>query len=201
MKKYLNLVLINSFLLTGFFNNAQELNALVLDSLSQNPIPFASIYLKSGSGVVSNEEGRFRLQYEPTNTVDSLFISCMGYKTLSIPALQLKDSVFYLAPKSIELNSIILSNKQLDVKEILKEIQRDIPKKYDLSLTKKKLFFRETGYQEFKALEVNIKKTSIPEFNQVFWDSTLRKIPRKNTWFFELLGNLNGDYSKENQKL
>ena len=108
MKKYLNLVLINSFLLTGFFNNAQELNALVLDSLSQNPIPFAIIYLKSGSGGVSNEEGRFRLQYEPTNTVDSLFISCMGYKTLAIPALQLKDSVFYLAPKSIELNSIIL---------------------------------------------------------------------------------------------
>ena len=201
MKKYLNLILIISFLLSGFLSNAQELNALVLDSLSQNPIPFASIYLKSGSGGVSNEEGRFRLQYEPTNTVDSLFISCMGYKTLAIPALQLQDSVFYLAPKSIELNSIILSNKQLDVKEILKEIQRDIPKKYDLSLTKKKLFFRETGSQEFKALDVNVKKTSIPEFNQVFWDSTLRKIPRKNTWFFELLGNLNGDYSKENQKL
>ncbi len=201
MKKCLNLILIYTFLVSSFLSNAQELSALVLDSLSQNPIPFASIYLKSGSGGVSNEEGRFRLQYEPTNTIDSLFISCMGYKTLGIPTSQLQDSIFYLTPKSIELNSIILSNKQLDVKDILKEIQRDIPKKYDLSLAKKKLFFRETGSQEFKTLEVKIKKTSISEFNQMFWDSVLKKVPRKNTWFFELLGNLYGDYSKENQKL
>ena len=201
MKKYRNLILLFSFLLSSIYSNSQELQALVLDSLSQKPVPFASIYLKSGSGGVSNEEGRFRLRYKPTKSMDSLFISCMGYKTLSIPISQLKDSVFYLAPKSIELHSIILSNKQLEVKKILKEIQKDIPNKYDLRLTKKKLFFRETGSQEFKALEVKIKKTSIPEFNQAFWDSTLRKVPRKNTWFFELLGNLNGDYSKEKQKL
>jgi hypothetical protein len=59
----------------------QELNAIILDSLKQNPIPFASIYLKSGSGVVSNEEGRFRLQVDASETTDSLFISCMGYET------------------------------------------------------------------------------------------------------------------------
>ena len=70
-----------------------------------------------------------------------------------------------------------------------------------MGLTEKKLFFRETGSQEFKSLEVEIKKTSIDEFNQVFWDSTLYKIPKKNTWYFELIGNLNGDYNDKNQKL
>ena len=190
------ILLISSALL-----NAQELTAVVKDSISQKVIPFASIYVNSGSGVVSNEEGHFRLQYDASKEKDSLFISCMGYKTLNIPFSKVKDTVFYLSPKTIELNSIILSNNQLDVKEILKEIQKDIPEKYELGLTTKKLFFRETGSQEFKILEVKIKKTSITEFNQTFWDSTLVKIPRKNSWYFELIGNLNGDYNKKNQKL
>ncbi len=180
---------------------AQELTAVVKDSITQKAIPFASIYLNSRSGVVSNEEGRFRLLYETSKENDSLFISCMGYKTLSIPFSKVEDSIFFLNPKTIELNSIILSNKQLDVKEILKEIQKGIPEKYELGLTEKKLFFRETGSQEFKALEVKIKKTSIDQFNQVFWDSTLYKVPKKNTWYFELIGNLNGDYNAKNQKL
>ena len=190
------ILLISSALL-----NAQELTAVVKDSISQKVIPFASIYVNSGSGVVSNEEGHFRLQYDASEEKDSLFISCMGYKTYNIPFSKVKDTVFYLSPKTIELNSIILSNNQLDVKEILKEIQKDIPEKYELGLTKKKLFFRETGSQEFKILDVKIKKTSITEFNQTFWDSTLVKIPRKNSWYFELIGNLNGDYNKKNQKL
>lgn len=179
----------------------QELTAIVKDSLTQKSIPFASIYLNSGTGVVANEEGRFRLIYDTLNENDSLFVSCMGYKTLGLPFSSVKDSIFYLNPETIELNSIILSNKQLDVKDILKEIQKDIPEKYELGLTEKKLFFRETGSQEFKSLEVEIKKTSIDEFNQVFWDSTLYKIPKKNTWYFELIGNLNGDYNDKNQKL
>lgn len=190
------ILLISSALL-----NAQELTAVVKDSISQKVIPFASIYVNSGNGVVSNEEGYFRLQYDASKEKDSLFISCMGYKTLNIPFSKVKDTVFYLSPKTIELNSIILSNNQLDIKEILKEIQKDIPEKYELGLTKKKLFFRETGSQEFKILDVKIKKTSITEFNQTFWDSTLVKIPRKNSWYFELIGNLNGDYNKKNQKL
>ncbi|MDG1921012.1 MAG: carboxypeptidase-like regulatory domain-containing protein [Flavobacteriaceae bacterium] len=179
----------------------QELNATVLDSLNQKPIPFASIYLKSGSGVVSNEEGRFRLQVDMSWITDSLFISCMGYETLGLSLPQAKDSIFYLTPKAIELNSVILSNKQLDVKQILKEIQKDITQKYELGLSKKKVFFRETGSQRFKSLGVKIKKTSIPEFNQGFWDATLSKVPRYNEWYFELLGNLSGDYTKESQKL
>ena len=63
------ILLISSALL-----NAQELTAVVKDSISQKVIPFASIYVNSGSGVVSNEEGHFRLQYDASEEKDSLFI-------------------------------------------------------------------------------------------------------------------------------
>ena len=201
MKKCFSFFFIGLFLINVIYLSAQELKAKVLDSLTKESIPFASIYVKSGIGVVSNEEGFFRLQYDSLDKSDTLFISCMGYKSLRFPLSQVRDSIFFLSPKAIELNSIILSNKKIDVKDIIKEIQKNIPMKYELGITKKKVFFRETGSQKFKSLTVNIKKTSIPEFNQVFWDSTLQKIPKKNSWYFEFLGSLNGDYSKENQKL
>ncbi len=193
--------LITYLILLSSLNYAQELNALVLDSLDQNPIPYASIYLQSGSGVVSNEEGLFRLRFSTEQALkDSLFISCMGYQTLTLPLSSIKDSIFYLSPKTIALNSVILSNKQLSISQILKKIKEDIPEKYELGLTKKKLFFRQTGSEEFLLLDVAVKRTSISEFNQAFWDSTLQKVPRKNDWYTELTGTLYGDYSKENQK-
>ncbi len=189
------------FFLLSYLVKSQELTGIILDETNNAPIPFSSIYLKSGKGVVSNEEGRFRLNINSVNINDSLFISCMGYQTLRLLDYNVNDSIFYLSPKTIELNSIILSGNDLNVDEIIKEIQKDISDKYELGITKKNMFLRETGSQKFKKLEIKIKKTSIPEFNQKFWDSTLIRIPRYNEWYFELLGNLTGNYSNEKQKL
>ena len=124
----------------GSINYAQEINALVLDSLNKNPIPFASIYFKSGSGVVTNEEGQFRLQYNNESKQDSVFISCMGYETLGIKLEKILDSIFYLNPKAIALKSVILSNEEVDVDQLIKQIKEDIPEKYELGYTRKKGF-------------------------------------------------------------
>jgi hypothetical protein len=202
MRKTFYSFLVSFLLFINNFGYSQELSAVVLDSLNQNPIPFASIYLKSGSGAVSNEEGRFQLHYKDEEVIkDSLFISCMGYKTLRLSLDQLQDSTFYLQPKAIALKSVILSNKQLSAKEIVKAIQEAIPQKYELGLTEKKVFFRETGNSKFEKLNLNIKKTTIEEFNQVFWDSILTKIPKTNQWYQEFVGTLYGDYTKGNQKM
>ena len=202
MRKTFYSFLVSFLLFINNFGYSQELSAVVLDSLNQNPIPFASIYLKSGSGAVSNEEGRFQLNYKDEEVIkDSLFISCMGYKTLKLSLDQLQDSTFYLPPKAIALKSVILSNKQLSAKEIVKAIQEAIPQKYELGLTEKKVFFRETGNSKFEKLNLNIKKTTIEEFNQVFWDSILTKIPKTNQWYQEFVGTLYGDYTKGNQKM
>jgi hypothetical protein len=85
--------------------------------------------------------------------------------------------------------------------EIIRSVKKNIAEKYELGLTHKKIFFRESGTQEFKTLNVKIKKSSIAEFDQAFWDSTLQKVPRKTDWHFEILGDLYGDFTKETQKL
>ena len=198
--RYLTNILVCLFFNCSY-NYAQETSAFVKDSLTEKSIPFASIYIKSGDGAVTNEEGYFRLKTDTLQEKDSIYVSCMGYETLAIPYSKFNDSIFYLKPKTIELNTIILSNKQLAVEDIVKKIQENTSEKYDLGLNKKKLFFRETGQQKFNSLKVKIKKTSIPILNQVFWDSVLLKVPRENDWYFEFIGNLYGDYTKEKQKL
>ena len=179
---------------------SQEISAVIKDSLTQEPIPFASIYSSKGTGIMANEEGLFRLHLE-AKANDTIYFSCMGYETLSQVASQFRDSIVFLTPKSIALNSVIITNKDLTAKEIIKAIKRDIPDKYELGLTNKKLFFRSSGFQKFKALKVKVKKSSIEEFNQEFWDSTLQKMPRESDWHVEILGNLYGDHTEENQKL
>ncbi|MEK9613257.1 MAG: carboxypeptidase-like regulatory domain-containing protein, partial [Flavobacteriaceae bacterium] len=157
---------------------------------------------KKGKGVIANEEGFFRMQYDSLITKsDSLFFSCMGYKTIGFPLDQLKDSIVYLPSRSIALNSIVLSNKNMEADQIIKVIKEKIPEKYELDYTQKKIFFRESGSQKFNRLNVSIKRSSIPEFNQAFWDSTLRMVPKYNEWYTEVLGSWYGSMRDEKQKL
>lgn len=188
-------------LLIGQGLQSQEINAVVKDSLTQEVIPYASVYLSSGKGVIGNEEGRFRLQLKNPSDKDSLSISCLGYQTNYYLVSQFKDSIVWLSPKAIALNTVILSNNPRSAEDIIKEIKKDIPLKYELGLTRKKLFFRTSGTQEFNTLKATLKKSSIDEFDQTFWDSTLQKVPRKNDWYIEVLGTLYGGQKKENQKL
>ena len=203
MRKIPNLVFTIFMVLVGSSTlKSQEISAIVKDSITKQIIPFSSIYLSSGEGVITNNEGKFRIQRDSISEIsDSIFISCMGYKTLGYPLASFKDSIVLLPSKSIALGSIILSNKKLEADEIIKAIKKDIPNKYELGITKKKLFFRQSGIQEFKTLQVKVKKSSIKELSQSFWDSTLKKVPRKGDWHIEVLGDLYGDYSRENQKL
>ena len=203
MQKSANLFLNFFILLAGIIVlRSQEISATIKDSLTKEVIPFANIYLSSGKGILSNEEGVFRIQLnDQISSKDSLSISCMGYKTVVYPVSKFKDSIIFLPSKTIALGSIILSNKNLSAEDIIKEVKKNIAEKYELDLTHKKIFFRESGSQEFKKLRVKVKKSSIKEFNQAFWDSTLLKIPRKNEWHTEVSGSLYGDFSKDNQKL
>jgi len=203
VQKSANLFLNFFILLAGItVLRSQEISATIKDSLTKEVIPFANIYLSSGKGILSNEEGVFRIQLnDQISSKDSLSISCMGYKTVVYPVSKFKDSIIFLPSKTIALGSIILSNKNLSAEDIIKEVKKNIAEKYELDLTHKKIFFRESGSQEFKKLRVKVKKSSIKEFNQAFWDSTLLKIPRKNEWHTEVSGSLYGDFSKDNQKL
>ena len=185
-----------------FSTQGQEIQGQLLDSLTQESIPFATVVSNFEENSISNEEGKFRLirgtAFHPN---DSLFISCMDYHPLNLAVLQLKDSLIYLQPKEIELNAVILSQNNLSAAEIVKRAREQVAQKYDLSLTKKTFFLRESYSQRWLQRDMKIKKSTIKEFKQAFWDSLFRTIPEKETYHTESLGELAGNWTEEEQKL
>ena len=180
----------------------QQLNLQVIDSVTKDPIPFTTILTNFNHNTISNEEGFFRI-LKSTNfsNKDSLFITCMGYNEYKVAIDKLKQSVIKLKEKTIKLNSIILTSQNLDAYEIIKKVKERIDEKYLTSYSKKKYFMRESFFQKWDKMKMEIEKSTISELNRKFWDSIFKSIPKNDSWHTESLGHIYGDWSKENQKI
>ncbi len=190
------------FCLLIFRLQGQEINLRLQDSLTQEPIPFATVLTNFGENAISNEEGVFRLSKPIAFAAeDSLFISCMGFDVFGEAIEKITDSLLLLSPKAIELDAVILSQNNLSALQLIKKARERVREKYDLSLTKKTFFLRESFYQRWVQRELKVKKATIKEFKQAFWDSVFKSIPTKDAWHTESYGELYGDWTEEQQKL
>jgi len=188
-------------LLYSFITQAQTISSRVLDSVTHEPIPYVTIQLNN-RGVVSNEEGRFSLLINnDVELTDSLIISCIGFKTIVKPLNQFKDSVIYLSQKTIELKEVVLTNNQFTAEEIIEKVKENIEKNYNFSLTKKRLFFRESNHQNIIKTNYTLKKSTIDALNKPFLDSVMQSIPKKNSYYTEVLCDLYGNFNNEKQKI
>ncbi|HUH47040.1 MAG TPA: carboxypeptidase-like regulatory domain-containing protein, partial [Arenibacter sp.] len=189
-------------LILGLFGNAQTITSLVKDATTDSPIPYATIQLSNKKGVITNEEGRFSLQLDQGfKDTDSLFISCIGYETIGKPLNQFTESIILMAPKAIELNNVIVSNKQYTAEELIAEVKNRLDKNYNKDLTKKRLFFRDSYHQHLTKTDYTFKESTIDELNERFLDSVLHTLPKKSSRYTEILGDFYGDFKKDNQKL
>ena len=97
------------FSISFFFSHSQE-KAVLLDNIKKQPISYATIYyLKSKKGHYTNDKGFFEFNKKK---IDSIYISCLGYKTLKITTNIIKDTIF-LNPDVIELSEIEILKKRI----------------------------------------------------------------------------------------
>lgn len=184
-----------------FYGQAQTLTSVVVDSATQNPIPYVTVQLKN-RGVITNEEGRFSFQLNETVLpTDSLSISCIGYASVKKPLNQFSDKVIALSAKAIELNPVIVSNKNYTPQEIVEEVEDALSKNYNLGFAKKRIFLRETYGNQILKTNYTLKKSTIDAFNKKFIDSLIRQVPKSNTYYTEVLGDLYGNGDPDEQKL
>jgi len=86
-----------------------KLSGVVVDSLSNEPIPFAKVlFVNTADGAITNFDGKFTIK--TSKKVDSIQISFVGFKTLTIPI-----------PKTNQLNLTIkmISSTQLQEVEVI----------------------------------------------------------------------------------
>ena len=68
----------------------------------------------------------------------------MGYEKKAFALQRQLDSIIYLAPKVFELKTVFLSNNPLDAEDIIEKVKANLAVNYKVSLSKKKIFFRQS---------------------------------------------------------
>lgn len=188
---------------SSLLHGQQTFSSKLIDSTSQKPVAFASIQFNSKTGVISNDNGEFNITIKRSvRENDYLIISCLGYEEKRVLLLNYNNESILLKPKTLDLDEVIITNKNYSIDEILEKIKEGFATNYEWNYAKRKLFFRESYYSQIKKSDVKINKSTIPEINQQLVDSLLRDIPKSNGDHTEILGELYGKIEPEqNQKM
>ena len=176
----------------------KSITAKLIDSTKSEPVPYATIQLNQEFGVISNDLGDFNLNIQRAITDrDSLHISCLGYEKLKLAVQSFNDSIVYLNPKSIDLDQVVITDKDLDVDTIIDSVKFHLNSNYETNFAKRKLFFRQSYYTYLDKTREDLKKSTIPEINQNFVDSIITTIPKVYDNHTEILGELYGEISRD----
>ncbi len=160
-------------LLFSFSTAAYGQRITVLDSSSQEPIPFVHVY-DGSKGVIASATGTF---YWQSNAADSISLSCMGYAKKTIGVDQLKDSLF-LMPEALSLAPIVVSNRTLTAIEIIARVLENTPNNMDFGLSSSEVFVEYKNFYETQKMDIDITKSTIAELDQTFVDEILKEMPK-----------------------
>ena len=193
MKKIIGLILCLASV-NGVF--CQNFSAKIINATTQEPIAFATVQTGEYSGVISNEEGVFNLNIS-NDSIQNIYISCIGYKakTISIQNIKRNNFIIFLDEVINELETVYLVANRPKVDSIVARVRRHIDKNYQANLTNHNIFYRETSYMDFKNLDFEIekashvKKTQLINANKNLEDLTKEIIHSKTTHFTEFVGN------------
>ncbi|MBW1294003.1 carboxypeptidase-like regulatory domain-containing protein [Aquimarina litoralis] len=178
---------------------AQTIRSKVVDKKTNQPIPYATIQIGENEGVVTNEEGSFNITLDDIQAkkIDSIYISSMGYATVGVSVQSITDSIIYIEPKAIELKSVFISNKNLEIDDIIDNIDDNMEDNYRSDLSQKRLFFRETNTNFIKKMDIKFKKSTIEEIDKKLVDSISKVIPKNSVFYAEALCDFYGNADKQ----
>lgn len=181
-------------------SNGYAQQALVLDSLSLEPIPYANLNFGNNQGSVSNEDG---IIFTPKDH-EEYILSHLGYQTKKLSSKDLKDTL-YLKALAYNLDEVVLRN--FNAKDSILKAFENIPKnflsqpfnqegifRYSLKKDGKGVEMIETDFLSYKASIKEENKTKISEVKK-----TEKYLLDLNTGVAEILNLM--DLSQSNAPL
>ena len=105
MKHYRRFLLLLTMLLTATFGMSHTI--IVKDSITNEPIPFVSVYFGNDTGGYTDEKGMNAIPNEAVQ----MRLSHICYETKSIFKITAESQTIYLVPKSITLGEVAVSAK------------------------------------------------------------------------------------------
>jgi len=137
----------------AFGYSQKTIKGKVLEATTSEALPFVNLFsTESNQGVYTNLEGYFEFQIP--NGVQSITISCLGYKTIVIPIENLneKEQIIRLEPEEYALEEVVVVNKPLH--EIMNNLVSNSKNQLDRDV---KL---DTYYREFLKINDQYSKFS-----------------------------------------
>lgn len=132
-------VILYFFVFMGIAQNSDYIRGKVLDANTGEPIVFANIRIKDRAlGIITNEDGGFRIPTKYRDYGEIIEVSSMGYSTLEILVTELVQedyNILKLSPKSINLEEAIVKGRRkgrnrLSAKQIVQRALDAIPNNY-----------------------------------------------------------------------
>lgn len=106
----MNRLILSLSCLLCFIISSAQIKAVVADSHTKEPLPYANIWIENEkAGASADAHGRFVLP-QP-KAVDVIVVSVVGYATLSLEASAIKDTIFLVA-KPIQLENVTVSPRK-----------------------------------------------------------------------------------------
>jgi hypothetical protein len=127
------------------------ISGTIRDAVTGKPVPFASISFEEGySGVVSNQEGLFRLTIPDGRFTENagIMVSRIGYRRsyFHLDSIAGPGNEYLLVPRTVNLNEV--SVRPTDARSIVAEALRRVEENYPLKPMRLTGFYRETIRQK-----------------------------------------------------
>ena len=179
----------------------QSLNIKVVDSMSNQPIPYTNIYFSNHTGLITNEMGKFELIKSQLSQNDSMFFSMIGYKKRSFYIKDFNDTIIKLIQKPIKLSDVFLSNKKLSSEEIISKVIENIENNYEKGFTENKIYLSKKSISSTEKFIIDRFKSTVPEINKGLIDSLLDNLTKENNSGLETLAYYYRNFDDEAQKI
>jgi hypothetical protein len=147
----------------------------LLDSVSKAPVVFANILLEGSSkGVISNEDGSFRIPMEFKSEYEGLLISSLGYESVSVAMDALSEdrlNTIYLTPRTIALQetTVVGYTKRSLAKRIVRKAIRAIPRNFSKDPFSLVGYYRD--YQQDERTYLNLNESIVEVRDEGFHKS------------------------------
>jgi hypothetical protein len=136
--------------------NSQSLEKVVYDKENNQPVIFASVYTGNNKGVITNQEGVFKLNVANLKSTDSLYFSSLGFqeKALTLEAVQKRDTIFLKIQQEM-LDEVVVSNDKLSANQIIQRLKDSLESNHTINPSNLRIFSR--NKQTYKPLETGIE--------------------------------------------
>ncbi|NQX82636.1 MAG: carboxypeptidase-like regulatory domain-containing protein [Flavobacteriaceae bacterium] len=171
---------------------SSKITGTILDSKDNSPLPYTTIYIiSSDTGVFSNEKGVFSINTSELEADEIIRFKRIGYKSSDMKVSELINGItIKLVEESMSLDEVILTNKNINPREIVKKILLNQSENYKTLTSKKQIFLRHKRFADIDKFELNYKKSTIDNIDESVINKIEEELITDTTYYDDFLADI-----------